>query len=79
MNERKKLLCYEFGKFLIDIAKLLFAGVMLAGVMKRDEANQPWLYMVTFGFILFCVCLGLLSMSMSKPKNKKENEGTDNL
>jgi hypothetical protein len=72
MNEVKQTLYYELGKFFVDLAKLLFAGILLAGVMKRDEANQPWLYAITIGLILIFACIGLLAMSMSK--NKKEDE-----
>ena len=37
-KKRKKLkvFMYEFGKFLVDLAKLVFGGVILAGIMDED-------------------------------------------
>ena len=33
-SEKKEVLLSETGKFLIDIAKLVFGGVILAGIMR---------------------------------------------
>ena len=34
----------ELGKWLIDIAKLLFAGIILIGVMKSDSIDEMQLF-----------------------------------
>ena len=38
-SEKKEVLLSETGKFLIDIAKLIFGGVILAGIMRYDEST----------------------------------------
>ena len=35
-KERKEVIFTETGKLLIDVAKLVFGGVILAGIMKLD-------------------------------------------
>ena len=41
-KESKETILSETGKFLIDTAKLVFGGVILAGIMKYENIN-PWL------------------------------------
>ena len=50
-KERKETVLSETGKFLIDIAKLVFGGVILAGIMKYENIN-PWL-LFSIGGIFF--------------------------
>ena len=53
-NERRELYA-QVSKFFIDIAKLVFAGVILAGILKED-VDTVWL----LGGGTFVVCLSLL-------------------
>ena len=50
-NEKKTAVLQETGKFLIDIAKLVFGGIILAGIMKYDSINQAWLFSI--GVVMF--------------------------
>lgn len=43
-KERKTVVLSETGKFLIDIAKLVFGGIILAGIMKFETINTTLLY-----------------------------------
>lgn len=51
---------YEAGKFCLDIAKLVFGGVILAGLMKED-LDYPLLFSlgvsVVFIFSFYCFLL----------------------
>ena len=69
-KERKETVLSETGKFLIDIAKLVFGGVILAGIMKYENIN-PWLLFSIVGIVvLICFLTGLLLTVLSK---RKEN------
>lgn len=48
MNIREKA-----GDFLLDIAKLVFGGVILASIVAED-VNKTWLYIV--GSMVFAAC-----------------------
>ena len=70
IKERKETVLSETGKFLIDIAKLVFGGVILAGIMKYENIN-PWLLFSIGGIVvLICFLTGLLLTVLSK---RKEN------
>mgnify|MGYP006873035210 CR=1 FL=1 len=58
---------YEFGKFLIDLAKLVFGGVILAGIMKK-EINEQVLYSLGSCIVISFAFIGILIVS----KNKEE-------
>ena len=47
------------GDFILDIAKLIFAGVILAGVVS-ENINRVWLY--TIGCIVFVLCCILAAL-----------------
>lgn len=55
------------GDFLLDIAKLVFGGVILAGIMA-ESLNKVWLY--TIGGIMFVSSLvvGFVFYKLSKKK-----------
>lgn len=57
------------GDFLLDIAKLVFGGVILAGVVAED-VNKVLLYIV--GSILFVLCSGFAFMLYKISKNKED-------
>jgi len=62
----------ELGKVLIDIAKLVIGGVILAGLMRQDI---PPVYLFTAGSIVAVLMIGFglsfISWSEKDSKNKK--------
>ena len=52
-TERRELYAHV-SKFFVDIAKLVFAGVILAGILKED-VNTLWL--LTGGSAVVCFAL----------------------
>lgn len=59
----------ELGKWLIDVAKLLFAGIILIGVMKSDSIDEMRLFGVGGISVLACSMAGItLIVSAKKPK-----------
>ena len=66
-KESKETILSETGKFLIDIAKLVFGGVILAGIMKYENIN-PWLLFSIGGSVLICFLSGLVLTALSKRK-----------
>ena len=62
-----KVFRYEFGKFMVDIAKLVFGGVILAGIMNQ-EIDHELLFILGSAVVALFVLIGLLIMS----KNKEE-------
>lgn len=59
------------GDFLLDIAKLVFGGVILAGIMA-ESLNKVWLYSV--GVVIFIVCLVFAFMLYKIAKENKKEE-----
>lgn len=56
---------YEFGKFMVDIAKLVFGGVILAGIMSED-INRQLLFTLGSCIVVAFALLGLLIISKNK-------------
>ena len=56
---------YEFGKFLVDIAKLVFGGVILAGIMSQ-EVNHMLLFTLGSCVVVSFSLLGLSIISRNK-------------
>ena len=54
-NSRRELYG-EISKFFVDIAKLVFAGVILAGILK-EEINVFWL--LVGGLFSISICLSV--------------------
>lgn len=52
-TKRKKEIKLEAGKFCLDISKLIFGGVVLAGIMKQDIDDYTAVF--TVGLIVFCI------------------------
>ncbi len=65
-KERKETVLSETGKFLIDIAKLVFGGIILAGIMKYESINQALLFSIGGMAVLICFMSGLILMALSK-------------
>ena len=59
----------ELGRVLIDIAKLVIGGVILAGLMRQDI---PPVFLFTVGGIvaLLMICIGLALISIDSNNNK---------
>lgn len=55
----------EGGKFCLDVAKLVFAGVILAGIMKEDS-NTILLYTIGVIVVLFFIAFGFYLIKKSK-------------
>lgn len=66
--ERKQTILSETGKFLIDIAKLVFGGIILAGIMKYESINTAALYSIGGVAVLMCFAAGLFFIALSKNK-----------
>ena len=70
-KESKEAILSETGRFLIDIAKLVFGGVILAGIMKYDNIN-PWLLFSIGGIVvLVCFLSGVILTALSKREEEK--------
>ncbi|WP_415959227.1 DUF6722 family protein [Paraprevotella xylaniphila] len=65
-KERKTVVLSETGKFLIDIAKLVFGGIILAGIMKFETVNTTLLYSLGGVAVIGCFIGGLIFMYLSK-------------
>jgi len=65
VDESVDTVALEGGKFCLDVAKLVFAGVILAGIMKED-ANTTLLYVVGVAVVLFFICFGFYLIKQSK-------------
>ena len=61
-------IAFEAGKFCLDIAKLVFGGVILAGIMQQGiEFNS--LFLTGLGVVLLFVVFGFY---LIKKSNKKQ-------
>ena len=65
-NERKENILSESGKFLIDIAKLVFGGIILAGIMKFETINTTLLYSMGGIAVSVCFVAGLVLTTLAK-------------
>ena len=65
-QERKETILSETGKFLVDIAKLVFGGIILAGIMKYESINSVMLYSVEGMAVIICFLSGLILLTLSK-------------
>lgn len=60
------------GDFLLDLAKLIIGGVVLAGIMERWSIPN-WLLFGTGGVIAcFLVLWGLMLFKLNDKENRKE-------
>ena len=60
----KKTILAELGKFFLDVAKLIFGGVILVGIMDMD-INKVMLFVVGFCVMLLMLILGVMLMVLS--------------
>lgn len=68
---RKQILLSETGSFLIDIAKLVFGGVILAGIIEYETIDQTALFIIGTIVVVTSFAGGLLLTVLSKFKKKK--------
>jgi len=68
-DDGRETLALEGGKFCLDVAKLVFAGVILAGIMKED-ANTTILYSIGVVVVMFFVVFGFYLIKQSKKKGR---------
>ena len=64
---RRELMYKEVGKYCLDLSKLVFGGVILAGVMDLGFNLLP-LILVGLGFVLVFGAIGMFAMYMSNTK-----------
>ena len=69
-KERKEAVLSEIGKFFIDIAKLVFGGIILASIMKI-EINRSLLFILGGISVLVFAASGLMFIALSKSKPKQ--------
>ena len=65
--EKRELLFTEIGKFFLDIAKLIFGGIILAGIMEIG-VDKYLLFMIGGALTVIFAIAGLLLMILSKTK-----------
>ena len=66
-RERKEAVLAEIGKFFIDIAKLVFGGIILASIMKI-EVDKSLLFILGGVAVIIFALAGLLFIALSKSK-----------
>ena len=67
--KEEQSIAFEAGKFCLDIAKLVFGGVILAGIMQQGiEFNS--LFLTGLGVVLLFVAFGFYLIKKSK-KNRR--------
>jgi hypothetical protein len=64
-QKQEQSIAFEAGKFCLDIAKLVFGGVILAGIMQQGiEFNS--LFLTGLGVVLLFVAFGFYLIKKSK-------------
>jgi len=63
----------EVGKILIDIAKLVFGGVVLAGIMRQDLSAVS-LFLIGGSITAMSISAGLYLIWLDKKSNIKNKE-----
>lgn len=69
-RRHKEIIFSETGKFLIDIAKLIFGGVILAGIMKYENINQWLLFGTGSGIVMICFITGAILTTLAQKKEE---------
>lgn len=66
-KNKKDALFAELGKYSIDISKLVFGGVILAGIMKLD-VNRLALFGLGVLVVIATLITGLIFIALSNSK-----------
>ena len=69
-NKSKTVVLSEIGNFLIDVAKLVFGGVILASIMKNENIDQWYLLIAGIVLMLFCFITGISLIELSQKKEE---------
>ena len=69
MPMESQSIAFEAGKFCLDIAKLVFGGVILAGIMQQGIEFTS-LFLTGLGVVLLFVAFGFYLIKNSK-KNRR--------
>jgi hypothetical protein len=59
MNELRK----EVGKYFLDISKLVFAGLVLASVLKIEDINKIWILIAGSLVTLIFAIIGFIILN----------------
>ena len=65
-DERSNTILSETSKFFIDIAKLVFGGIILGGIMRYESINPALLFSIGGIVVAACFISGLTLIAMSK-------------
>ena len=65
-DENSRWFVEKLGDFLLDMAKLVFGGIILAGIMKYESINSVMLYSVGGMAVIICFLSGLILLTLSK-------------
>ncbi len=68
---QKEVMFGEIGKYCLDISKLIFGGVILAGIMKLDVSRTS-LFIIGGIAVAFTAIFGLFMMLLGNSSKKKE-------
>ena len=65
-NEKQNEILSEMGKYFFDISKLIFGGIILAGIMTLN-IEKFWLFFIGGFFVVASFFTGLLFLTLSNP------------
>lgn len=66
-NKNDRWFAEKLGDFLLDMAKLVFGGVILAGIMESD-VNLYWLFGIGGVITIWMIITGFIVLRLSHPK-----------
>lgn len=69
--KRKSYLLEEGGKYCLDVSKLVFGGIILAGIMKQDIEDYLTLFFSGGCVFALLLAFGFILINRSKKNNKR--------
>lgn len=69
-EDRKRNFAEKFGDYCLDMSKLIFGGVVLAGIMELD-VNPYWLFGIGLFIVILFAIAGFLMDELFNLKHKK--------
>ena len=64
-QKKRELMMQESGKYCLDMSKLIFGGVILAGIMNLGVDNR-YLFFIGGSLVVFLAVIGFVFYSKSK-------------
>lgn len=64
-QKKRELIMQESGKYCLDMSKLIFGGVILAGIMNLGVSNL-FLFGIGGGLVILLAMIGFVFYSKSK-------------